>query len=307
MNWLKLGLVALPPQPPWAVSHAMIPTPFLAKDGTLRIYYSACDAQGRGRPAYFEVDARDPTRPRSVSGPLLELGRPGCFDDNGVVVTSVVRGRADEVLLYYVGFELCRQVRYRLFTGLAISEDDGKTFRRFSEAPVLDRSDGEIYFRCGPFVAFDGRRFRMWYIGGNAWTQIHGKDVPVYDLRYAESDDGRAWPPAGRVVLALTSDDEHGFGRPWLLPAPEGWWLFYSVRRRSLGAYRLGFATSPDGLTFTRHDDKLGLDVSSSGFDSNAIMYLATAATDSGVLGFYNGNDFGRDGIGVARLTDPRF
>jgi hypothetical protein len=283
----------------------MIPTPFLTAEGTLRVYYSACDAQGRGRPTYIELDPTDPLRPQAVqSTPLLDLGRPGCFDDNGVVVTSVVRGRAEEVLLYYVGFEVCRGVRYRLFTGLAVSEDDGRTFRRHSEVPVLDRSEGEVYFRCGPFVDFDGTRFRMWYIGGNQWTDVGGKQVPVYDLRYVESNDGRTWPASGRIVMELTDPDEHGFGRPWLVRKGAGWDLYYSVRRRSLGAYRLGFATSNDGLSFDRRDLDLDLDVSPTGFDSQAIMYLATMATSSGVLGFYNGNDFGRDGIGVARLLD---
>ncbi|MCC6338290.1 MAG: hypothetical protein IT380_30385 [Myxococcales bacterium] len=301
MNWSKLGLITLPVREPWALSHAMIPTPYLSRSGALRIYYSACDSEGRGRPSFLEVDSLSPTRVIRQPGPLLELGRPGCFDDNGVVVTSVLRGRGDEVLMYYVGFELCRGVRYRLFTGLAISVDDGLTFHRYAEVPVLDRSEGEAYFRCGPFVDFDGARFAMWYIGGNQWTEVAGKHVPVYDLRYVESPDGRTWPDAGRVVMELSDPDEHGFGRPWLLRSETGWELFYSVRRRSLGAYRLGYASSTDGLAFTRRDAELGLDVSHAGFDSQAIMYLATVETPSGVLGFYNGNDFGREGIGVAR------
>src|SRR4029077_16196252 len=100
-----------------------------------------------------------------------------------------------------VGFELCTGVRYRLFTGLATSTDDGATFQRQATVPVLDRSTEEVYFRCGPRVRHEHGVFRMWYVGGSAWTEVDGKQVPVYDIRYAESSDGIRWPAAGTPIV----------------------------------------------------------------------------------------------------------
>ena len=116
----------------------MVPTPFPTSRGTIELYFASCDAAGRGRPYVVEVDPERPHRALAPPrGPLLELGRPGCFDDNGVVPTSVVRAADGTIHLYYVGFELCHGVRYRLFTGLATSSDDGATFHRHSPVPVL--------------------------------------------------------------------------------------------------------------------------------------------------------------------------
>jgi len=304
MCWRKLGLVYGPDgSMPWAQTHAMIPIPMKLNDDVIRVYATFCDANGVGRPGYVDVAAKDPTRVLGVSKkPLIDIGLPGTFDENGVLACSVVRER-DKVLLYYVGFELGTKIRYRLLTGLAVSRDEGSTFSRYSNVPVLERSDSEIYFRGGPFCMFDSGVYRLWYVAGSDWVSLNGKEMPVYDIRYAESEDGIHWPPEGVVQLAVSDPDEHGFGRPYVIKKPGGGYrLFYSIRRKSFGAYRLGYAESDDGYSWNRMDSNLNLDVSIGNFDSDAIMYSAPIEVDGKLYLFYNGNEFGREGFAVAVL-----
>ena len=132
---------------------------------------------------------------------------------------------------------------------------------------------------------------------------INGKSMPVYVLKYAESRDGKTWPKNGQTILDLSGNDEHGFGRPWVSVLQNGCYqLFYSIRRRSLGQYRLGYAESRDGIHWTRLDDEMGLDVTSGAFDSDAIMYASSITAHGDTYCFYNGNRFGKDGFAVAKL-----
>jgi hypothetical protein len=304
MKWTKLGIVYCPDGSlTWSRTHAMIPTPVRLDASTIRVFLTSLDADGRGRPGFVDVAADDPTRLLNVSHhPLLDLGQPGTFDEAGVAACSVFRDRAGIWRMYYAGFELGQRIRYRLLTGLATSAD-GVHFTRVSTTPVLERSAAELYFRCGPYCVETRDGYRMWYVAGSAWETIQGKAMPVYDIRYAESTDGIAWPRQGKVVLPISGADEHGFGRPWVLPDPAGGYrMFYSVRRRSLRAYRLGYARSRDGVTWTRGDESLGLDVTPGAFDSDAIMYAAVIEVDGRVFAFYNGNEFGRAGVALARL-----
>lgn len=78
--------------------------------------------------------------------------------------------------------------------------------------------------------------------------------------------------------------------------------MFYSVRRRSFGAYRLGYAESTDGTVWSRMDEQLNLDVTPGTFDSDAIMYAAPIEIGDKLYVFYNGNNFGRDGFAAAIL-----
>ena len=280
----------------------MLPTPVLRDDGSIRVYVTCCDEAMVGRPGYVDLSQEDPTRVLRVSRePLLDVGQPGAFDENGVAAVSVVRAGPAGWRMYFVGFELGTRIRYRLLAGLAES-DDGATFRRVMRTPVLERSDAELYFRCGNQVVVEGNTHRMWYVAGSEWTEVNGKSMPVYAVKYLESGDGLHWANAGRPCLDISDADEHGFGRPWVMRADSGYEMFLSVRRRSVGAYRLGYATAPDGLAWTRRDHELGLDVSQDGFDSQAIMYSAVIETPAGRFLFYNGNDFGRDGFAVAVL-----
>ncbi len=305
MKWRKLGVVwNTKGDLPWSRTHAMGPTPFRLNDEVIRVFVTTCDEEGRGRPMYVDVSAENPTQVLGVSSrPLMDIGEPGTFDDNGLLALSLVRTAPDALRMYYAGFELCTHIRYRIFSGIAVSTNGGETFKRLSRVPVLDRTDQELYFRCATFVMHDEGVFRLWYIAGSEWTSVKGKPVPVYDLRYQESKDGVRWANEGVTSMALAKDDEHGFGRPWVVKrGPNDYQLFYSIRRRSLGAYRLGYAESTDGVDWIRKDEELGLDVTPGAFDSDAIMYSAVISIGEQTYCFYNGNNFGEKGFGVAEL-----
>ena len=305
MNWNKLGVVwKTDGKPVWSKSHAMGPTPFRRDANTIRVFLTTLDDKGRGRPIYVDVSAEDPTCVLKVSdSPLMDLGIPGTFDDNGLMALSVVETRPGQLLMYYAGFELCTHIRYRIFSGLAISSMGvsalSDTLRHlYSIAPMLN------FFRGGPFAMLDGGIFKLWYVAGSEWTSLNGKPMPVYDLRYLESGDGICWADCGKPSMAITGEDEHGFGRPWVIKrGVNDYQLFYSIRRRSLGAYRLGYAESVDGIHWVRKDDEMGLDVSASGFDSEAIMYSAVINVEDRTYCFYNGNNFGEEGFAVAELV----
>jgi hypothetical protein len=65
-----------------------------------------------------------------------------------------------------------------------------------------------------------------------------------------------------------------------------------------LHGYRIGYAESADGLTWARQE--AGITVSPAGWDSQAQAYPAVVRHADRWFMFYNGNAFGRDGVGLA-------
>lgn len=307
MRWKKLGIVYRPDRSlSWAISHAMIPTPIHLNQSVIRVFVTFCDKEGIGRPGYVDVSANDPTMVLAVSKtPLLDVGEPGTFDENGILLCSIIDEGHGNWSMYYVGFELGTKIRYRLLSGLAKSLDGGETFARISRAPVLERSNSELFFRGGPYCLKERGLYRLWYVAGSEWVNVEGKLMPVYDIRYLESQDGIHWPLEGNVQIPITDPDEHGFGRPYVISKPNGGYrMFYSVRRKSIRAYRLGYAESQDGYIWSRMDEKLNLNTTPGSFDSDAIMYAAPIQIGNTLYVFYNGNNFGRDGFAVAVLEE---
>jgi hypothetical protein len=304
LQWIKQGLLYVANgHQPWSQTHAMIPTPELIDDKILRFYITVCDQGGVGRISCIDVNPSNPKEVLAIANsPILDIGQPGTFDENGVLVTSVVTLADGRKFLYYVGFELGTKIRYRLLSGLAISEDNGKKFIRLQKTPILERSDRELYFRGGPFVLWENGVFRMWYVAGDQWLNIKGKEMPVYTINYLESIDGIHWDKEGKVCIDIANQYEHGFGRPYVIKHNNKYKMFYSIRINELG-YRLGYAESNDGIDWIRKDKLIGIDVSESGWDSNTICYSAVMNLQEQYYMFYNGNAFGETGFGWAKLV----
>jgi hypothetical protein len=73
--------------------------------------------------------------------------------------------------------------------------------------------------------------------------------------------------------------------------------MWYSHRGRS---YRIGYAESNDGLEWTRMDADSGIDVSAEGWDSEMVAYPWVGDIGGRRRMLYNGNGYGRTGIGQA-------
>ena len=308
MRWQKHGIIWRPDGSLWwARSHATCPTPIVLRNGTLRVYLQSRDEHNVGRIGYVDLDPNDPRHILAIcQTPVLDVGKPGAFDDNGVYQGCVIRDADGNLRLYYVGYELCHHIRYRLLTGLAISTDEGQSFQRYQTTPILERSPQETCFRGGPWVTWEAGRYRMWYVAGSEWEMIDGKMMPLYALHYMESDDGIHWPSHGSPVLSINMDEEHGFGRPLVEPRAEGGYqMHYSIRKRHPRQYRMGYAQSADGLVWERQDEKLNIDVSPEGWDAESVEYGCPYTVNGKTWLFYNGNDFGGTGFGIAELLEP--
>lgn len=123
---------------------------------------------------------------------------------------------------------------------------------------------------------------------------------PRYSLWYMTSPDGIHWPTTGREVVRPT-ESELGFGRPWVIPDKQNnWRIFYSIR--SPIGYRMGTATSADGVAWTRRDEEIGISPSVGDWDGEMICYGAVIDIHGKRYMFYNGNGYGRSGVGLAVL-----
>src|SRR6516164_2647295 len=179
MEWLRRAhIFKADGERPWWSHGALAPSPILLSPDRIRVFVGAMDRAGISRIAYVDVQADDPSRILAISEqPVLDLGRPGTFDDNGVFPASACRigGR---IFLYYTGFQLVDKIRYTMFGGLAIGDAHGESFRP------------------GPSILpFDGTYLAA-YSAGSAWEDPGegGKSRPTYRLFVSTSPDGICFP-----------------------------------------------------------------------------------------------------------------
>ena len=303
-RWQKRGLLFEPRRiGDWSVTHAMLPIAEPRGDGH-RLYFSARDGRGRASIGRAHVDLAGGRVTEVEAHPLISPGPLGAFDDSGVTTACLVEHDGDRYL-YYTGWSLGVTVPFYLFAGLAISRDGGRTFERASPSPILERSRIDPFLTTSPSVIVEDGRWRMWYVSGVDWIVVDAAPRHRYHIRYAESDDGIRWRPTGRVCLDFASADEYAFGRPTVVKDGGLYRMWYCVRG---DAYRLGYAESRDGLEWARLDRQAGLDVTPGSWDGEMIAYPSIATSGGRQFLLYNGNGYGRTGIGMAEATtgEPR-
>jgi hypothetical protein len=296
--WRRLGPLALDTSlAPWAATHAALPVVEPLEPGAWRVYLSLRDPEGRARigATRLTIEPRPELAPLDPD-PVLDLGPLGAFDESGVTTSSLVAD-GDRRLLYYTGWSLGVTVPFYLACGVAVSERGG-AFRRLSPAPLLDRSAEDPFLTASPFVLRDGGAWRMWYVSATAWQQTPGGPRHYYNIREAASRDGLVWRRGGRPVIDYASPAEHAFARPWVVRDPDAWRMWYAVRG---DRYRIGYAESRDGSSWVRLDAQGGLEPAGGGWEAEMVEYPAVFDWRGARFMLYNGNGYGRTGVGLAR------
>lgn len=309
MGWRTMGRVFDPDAHDWAGTHAQVPTA-LIYDDRVRVFYADRDAQGKSYTTYLDLDRGDLSHVIYFhKDPILPLGAPGTFDDDGVMPSFAIR-EGGRVLLYYSGWNRGVTVPYRNSVGIAVSDDDGDTWRRLYEGPVLERNPLEPYIAVTPTILKEGDLWRTWYISGVRWTEVEGRLEPVYVIKYGSSRDGVSWDRPNHLCIPQAHDRE-AFSHPSVIHDGDRYRMWYCFRdsadyRDGKGAYRIGYAESPDGLDWTRMDDACGLDVGREPWASTMTCYPFVLSVDGRTVMFFNGNGFGRTGFGWAVLEEGR-
>lgn len=306
MKWRKLGKIfCADKHSDWLFSHAMVPIAEHITDDLFRIYFTSRDKFNRGHGGYIEIDIKDPTCVLKLyNKPILEPGSLGCFDDSGVIPTSIVNV-GNKKLLYYTGINLGVTVKFRASIGLAEWNNMTHRFERCFEGPVIDRTKKFPHFVNGPEVHYENNCFRAWFSSCIGWKAEEKEPKHFYRIEYAESFDGVDWCRDGTVAIDFQDEFEYAIVLPRVIKDESEYKMWFCSRAtKEYDAYRIRYATSIDGVKWERKDQMIGIDVSENGWDSQMICYPFVFDHNGERYMLYNGNDYGKTGFGIAILEN---
>lgn len=306
MKWHKKGVIFnVSGQNHWMNSHAQIPT-VLVKNEVLRIYFATRPEPKLSMTTFIDVDINDPGRILYIHDkPILELGKPGMFDEQGIMPSSVCEHQG-QVWLYYGGWSQRTIIPYSNWTGLAVSNDGGITFQRTFPGPIMDRTPFEVYSATGCFVFRENGQWHMWYASGEDWINVDGKYEEYYVIKHAYSNDGITWERENKKLLPSKGQYEPTH-RPSVFFKDGKYHMYFCYRgisdfRDGENGYRIGYAWSINLMDWIRDDSQSGIGLSQDGWDSKMMAYPYIVNVKGKTLMFYNGNGFGQSGIGYAEL-----
>lgn len=261
-----------------------------------RIYFSTRDEDVRSHPTFVDVEPGMPENIIAEGGQIMPLGEPGEFDETGITPTWVTINLGLKYL-YYVGWSRKKSVSFDNHTGLAISED-GIHFQKIG--PILGKCPVDRFFTGTMCVLRDSDFWRGYYMSGLRWKD----GEPSYNIKYAESADGITWDRRGVVCIDLEGEEE-GVCTASAIKVGDEYRMWFSHRNgkdyRDGGSnsYRIGYARSLDGVVWARQPGR-GVSPRGEGWESSMTCSPYVIRYGDRLFMFYNGNQFGRTGIGYA-------
>lgn len=302
-NWVKMGLIIKPGKYKWMLTHAQNPFPEKITNDLYKIHFAGRNKYGYAQGGYVIININHPSKILKITNnPTLTIGELGCFDDCGVMPSCIVNYNNLQYM-YYTGWTLRVATPFSFYIGLAISKNRGKTLQKISKAPVMGMSHIEPFMTCSPYVVFENNIWRMWYVSCTGWQgkRNTSKIRHFYHIKYTESKNGIDWNPQGTICIDYHKN-EYAIARP-IVYKDRGYYHMWYCYRGENKTYRAGYAKSKDGIRWERNDKNVGINTSSTGWDSQMICYPCVFKHEDNWYMLYNGNNYGKTGCGLAILA----
>ena len=302
-SWEKLGPLFCPQnESPTMMSYCSMPIVHCLGHCLYRLFFSSRDQCNHSSIHYLDFKIEKNFSIRYINrDPILSKGMLGHFDDNGVYSGTIIPYQ-QKLYMFYSGRSNGVDNLFYMSIGLSLSHDSGKSFQRYRESPILSRSDYDPWLVTAPCVFKFKNKWFMIYTSGAA---IFNDRTSRYDLKIATSSDFFNWEHTGITAIPL-NEDEANLSTSTVIEIGGVLHMWFSVKPK-IGEYRIGYASSKDGINWTRNDDLLGLGVSEEGFDDKGLSYPNVFVHQSYIYMVYSGNQNGKLGCGLARLKIPNF
>lgn len=258
------------------------------------------------------IDRDDPSNP---PGAGVELATSGALDssppkawDDDHVVEPCVQEIAGTFVLWYEGSNDAGQLHEGV--GQATSATAPGPFAKDPANPVLvhsgKRSQIDQSGVGAPCVLFDGTSYRMWFScreKGDRRLQIACATAPD-GVAWTKLTDGPGGPTAAVLAPTPGAFDAVGVTSPHVL-FDAGVYKMWYEGVDGPGVPRIGFATSPDGVTWTKQGAAVLQEGPPGSFDAKGVGSPCVILHGSTYVMYYTGMGVDRrHRIGIATSAD---
>jgi hypothetical protein len=315
-KWEKMGKILDPTvvkDLDWLKEYAQAPAT-LVFEKFVRVYFSSRPLKDRSNlyishTGFVDLDRKNLKRIVNFGeNPVLPLGELGSFDEFGTYPFSVIR-EGGSVIAYYGGWTRCESTPYNVSVGKAVSFDDGLTFKKVGSGPVLSFTINEPMTISGPKIRKFNNVWCLWYIAGTSWKISGGRPESIFKIRFATSIDGVTFNRSGDAVIPDILGPDECQASPDVTYFDGKYHMFFSYKygsnfRKNSRGYRIGYAYSYDHKNWIRSDSLAGMNLTQSNeWDGHENAYPHLFELDGEIYMLYLGNEVGKYGFGIARLS----
>jgi hypothetical protein len=300
INWQKKGLIFKPKNiNENLVTHASNPLAIHLKDNVYRVFYNGRDLLNRSSVGFFDFDIIDLSILNIGEETIFKFGNFDSFYSEGVSLGGSYKIENKHYFLF-MGWQNDGINHWRGDIGRLLVGEDFKIEVDPKEVFIGIDNEDQISLSY-PWVVFHEGIYKMWYGSTIDWSSSNGEMIHV--IKYATSKDGKKWDKHG-IAIPYEIGVAQAFSRPTVYINLNVYHMWYSYRSGNGTKYRIGYATSIDGLNWIRQHEQNDLDISNEEWENEMVCYPFVFKHKSKLYMLYNGNGNGKTGIGLATTNE---
>lgn len=298
MKWVKLGnIFNVTGTNSFLRSHATNPLPIQIDENTFRIFFSSRNDENKSSVSYVDFDIIKRKCKSFCNTPVHTFGDDSSFLSHGISIGCNYTTNNDNFILF-MAWQIPKGEHWRGKIGRFHLINNNILILN-PQIPFIEFTEDEISLSY-PFVLFEDGIFKMWYGATLSWSSVN--DEMIHPIMYATSTDGFNWEKKG-IAIPYEIGVAQAFSRPTVIRDDMGYHMWYSYRSGDGTSYRIGYSHSLDGLKWIRKHEEVGINISETGWDSEMICYPYVFIYKGECYMLYNGNDYGKTGFGLAKLS----
>ncbi|MFW2352996.1 hypothetical protein [Aliarcobacter butzleri] len=300
MNWKKLGQIyKCNPIDQYLISHASNPMAIHLKDDIYRIFFSGRNKENKSSVGYVDINIIEKIVLSTCKEVVIKYGDEDSFYSHGISIGNMYKVQ-DKNYIQFMAWQIRNGGHWRGDIGRLELNDKLDSLKLNPNSVYIGCNEEDKVSLSYSWIMKDEGIYKMWYGSTIDWSSQNGEMVHV--IKYAISSDGENWEKKG-LAIPYEIGIAQAFSRPTVLKDNQGFHMWFSYRSGDGTKYRIGYAHSLDGITWNRKKDS-GIDVSESDWDSEMICYPFVFEHKDKTYMLYNGNDYGKEGFGLAILED---
>ena len=300
LNWKKLGQIfKFEKVNKYLISHASNPLAIHLHNNIFRIFYSGRNIDNQSSIGFVDIDFSNYKKINSCKKAIFKISNAcGGFFSDGISIGNVYECNGKSFMLF-MAWRKPKGEHWKGLIGRLVLSKNKSSLHLIDHRPFLSTDQEDKISLSYPWVIFDQGIYKMWYGSTISWESKNGEMIHV--INYATSNDGEKWQKHG-IAIPYELNIAQAFSRPTVIKDRMIYHMWFSYRSGTGQKYRIGYASSSDGINWARKQES-GIDISKSGWDSEMICYPCVFEHKGERYMLYNGNDYGKTGFGLAIST----
>ena len=278
----------------------------------IRIYFSTrtlIDKKYISKISFIDVEKETFKLIGRSKNEVISQAELGSFDEHGIFPLNILKAN-NRILGFSTGWSRRKSVSVETGIGLLESFDDGLTFQRVGNGPIVSSSSSEPFLVGDAFVIFDNGKYKMWYIFGTSWEYYNDSSEPerMYKIGYSESKNLLDWSKNNGHKIIYDSIKNECQALPTVININNTYHMFFCYRHpsgfRQNGdkAYKIAYSKSIDGINWDKRKNIFFKEENELDWDYGMKCYPHIFKSNNKFYLLYNGNSFGKFGFGVAEV-----